>query len=138
MRNKKDDQPWDEPDDYFADYDEYAKVLRTWFVAYGIGGPVLLLTNEAVRGKIVASGLSGYIASAFLVGVGLQVVLAITNKTALWGCYKAARQPELRKRRRYCVAHWFAYVLWIDLLFDVVSLFAFGLATYLAFEILTA
>lgn len=31
---------------YFQAYAEYSKVLRTWLVAYGIGAPVLLLTNE--------------------------------------------------------------------------------------------
>jgi hypothetical protein len=41
----------------FGDYDRYAKVLRAWFVAYGVGGPVLLLTNEAVRDKIADSRL---------------------------------------------------------------------------------
>jgi hypothetical protein len=56
-------------------YDEFAKTLRTWLVAYGIGGPVLLLTNETVRQAIAKSGAARCIAGTFLLGVGLQVLL---------------------------------------------------------------
>jgi len=45
-----------EREEYFKAYEEYSKVLRTWFVAYGIGGPVLLLTNETLAKAIKASG----------------------------------------------------------------------------------
>ena len=31
---------------HFENYAEYAKTLRSWLVAYGIGGPVLFLTNK--------------------------------------------------------------------------------------------
>jgi hypothetical protein len=128
----------DEQDNLFADYDEFAKVLRTWFVAYGIGGPVLLLTNDKVREKIAASGWSRCIASAFLFGVGLQILLAIFNKSALWFCYLATRHPERSDRLIYRIANWFAYDFWIDFLIDIMSLAALGWATYEAFSILTA
>ena len=127
----------DEESNLFDDYDEFAKVLRTWFVAYGIGGPVLLLTNEAVRSKIATSGFARCIALAFLIGVGLQVLLALVNKTALWLCYKAAREPNLRKSRAYRAAEWFAYEFWIDFLVDLTSFVLFAWATYRVFIILT-
>jgi hypothetical protein len=123
--------------DLFDDYNEFAKVLRTWFVAYGIGGPVLLLTNEAVRSKIAASGFARCIAAAFLIGVGSQVLLALINKTALWLCYKAAREPNLRKRPAYRAAEWFAYEFWIDFLADLSSFVFFAWATYQVFMTLT-
>ncbi len=71
--------------EYFAAYEEYSKVLRTWFVAYGIGGPVLLLTNEALAKAIKTSGQGRGLAALFLIGVGLQVVLAAMNKFSMWG-----------------------------------------------------
>src|SRR5437667_8179111 len=91
----------DEQRDLFQDYNEFAKALRTWFVAYGIGGPVLLLTNETLRSRIAASGSARYIAAAFLLGVAAQILLAILNKTTLWFCYRAAREPKLKKRLVY-------------------------------------
>lgn len=136
--NSESNQPdSDAASNLFEDYDKYAKVLRTWFVAYGIGGPVLLLTNEAVRDKIAASGLARCIASAFLIGVGVQVLLALLNKTALWLCYMAERKPELRTRRPYRAANWFAYEFWIEFVVDLISFVAFGWATYRTFIILT-
>jgi hypothetical protein len=128
----------DKESDLFHDYDEFAKVLRTWFVAYGIGGPVLLLTNEAVRSQIATSGFARCIASAFLIGVGLQVLLALFNKTALWLCYKAEREPRLRERRAYRAAEWFAYEFWIDFFVDLSSFVVFAWATYRVFMLLTA
>jgi len=32
----------DEASGHFGNYAEYNKLLRTWFVAFGIGGPTLL------------------------------------------------------------------------------------------------
>jgi len=128
----------DDKDVLFGDYDEYAKILRTWFVAYRIGGPLLLVSNHAIRTRITTSGWCRWIALAFLTGVGFQVLLTIANKTALWGCYRAARQPRLIERPIYRAAQWFAYTLWVDLLIDVLSLLAFSWATYKGFEVLTS
>jgi hypothetical protein len=99
---------------------------------------VLLLTNDTVRSKIAASGYARCIASAFLIGVGLQVLLALFNKTALWLCYMAEREPSLRERRAYRVAEWFAYVFWVDFIVDIASFILFAWATYRVFILLTA
>jgi hypothetical protein len=64
-------------------------------------------------------------------------MIALLNKTALWLCYLAERTPELRARRPYRVAKWFAYEPWIEFGADLISLVAFGCATYRTFIILT-
>ena len=51
--------------EYFKPYEEYSKVLRTWFVAFGIGAPVLLLTNERIAEAIKASGEARGVVSLF-------------------------------------------------------------------------
>ncbi|HEV2328791.1 MAG TPA: hypothetical protein VGY56_08400 [Verrucomicrobiae bacterium] len=126
----------EDKNDLFEDFYGYAKVLQAWFVAYGIGGPVLLFTNDALRSKIVASGCARSITSAFLIGVGLQVLLTIFNKAALWNCYKGEREPKLRETRAYRVSNWFAYILWFDLIVDLGSLGLFAYSTYRAFTVL--
>ncbi len=60
-------------DDFHKSYDDYARILRTWFVAYGVGGPVLLLTNDNVSEKLESSGRAPEILYSFLIGVALQV-----------------------------------------------------------------
>ncbi len=42
-------------DGYYKVYEEYSKTLRTWFVAYGIGAPVLVLNNDELRRAVVVS-----------------------------------------------------------------------------------
>ena len=36
----------------YATYLEYNKVLRTWFVAFAIGGPALFLANETLGKRL--------------------------------------------------------------------------------------
>ena len=126
-----------EAESLFKAYEEYAKTLRTWLVAYGIGGPVLLLTNEAVRGRVVASGSARHIGALFLGAVGAQVGLAFLNKTVLWANYFAQLRPELADTKRYRFASWVAEQYWFDALVDVASLLMFGWATWDAFRIVT-
>lgn len=126
----------DDPEIFFKAYEDYGKTLRTWFVAYGIGGPVLLLTNETVRGHIAASGLAHPIGAAFLGAVAAQVVLAFLNKTVLWANYFANLNSELADTRRYRFAAWIAEQYWIDVIIDVLSMVLFGWATWAAFDII--
>jgi hypothetical protein len=39
-------EPRDGKGHYFEEYSEYAKTLRIWLVAYGVGAPVVILSNE--------------------------------------------------------------------------------------------
>jgi hypothetical protein len=45
-------------DGYFKVYEEHMKTLRAWFVAYGIGGPVLFVTLKEFAATVIASGNS--------------------------------------------------------------------------------
>lgn len=126
-----------EAESLFKAYEEYAKTLRTWFVAYGIGGPVLLLTNEAVRGKVAASGLAHTLGAAFLSAVAAQVCLAFLNKTVLWANYFAELRPALAKTRRYRFAAWIGEQYWIDVVIDIGSMILFGWASWAAFDIVS-
>ena len=73
----------------FKVYAEYSKTLRTWLVAYGIGAPVLFLTNETLARTFVKSPQARIVAFSFLMGVLLQVFLALLNKNVMWVCYAA-------------------------------------------------
>ncbi len=134
--------------EYYPPYAEYSKTLRTWFVAYGIGGPVVLLANEKVWPSIVSSGLSFDIGLLFLIGGGVQVISALLNKHAMWHLYYSEAGPydtaedkrakELYKGTMYYkVAEWYSIQNWIDELLDVYTLVLFGWATWLVFRILS-
>jgi hypothetical protein len=79
---------------FYKAYEEHSKTLRTWLVAYGIGAPVLFLTNDSLAGKLASSPQAGLIGVVFLIGTLLQVLLAALNKGVMWACYYAAAVPD--------------------------------------------
>ena len=120
--------------EFYKAYEDYSRTLRTWLVAYGIGGPVLMLTNDRVARSLLESGHARFIAALFLAGVVLQVALAAVNKTAMWILYFADDDEELAGKWWCRAAQWLSRQLWIDLLLDLGSLTAFAIATWHAFN----
>ena len=121
-------------EEYFKAYEEYSKVLRTWFVAYGIGGPLLLLTNETLAKAIKGSGQGKSLAALFLTGVALQVILAALNKVSMWGIYFGEFKNVFKSTRRYKISHWFSEQFWIDLLVDILTIISFAVATWRGYQ----
>ncbi|MGH8040021.1 MAG: hypothetical protein ACRES5_09290 [Pseudomonas sp.] len=120
---------------FFANYSEYAKTLRAWLVAYGIGAPVLFLTNNDLSVALKMSDHSGWIVDLFLVGVALQVALAFVNKWCAWHMYVGEYDSEFQKRRSYRLWAWLNERSWIDLSVDAISLASFAVSTLLAVRI---
>lgn len=126
-----------EAGEFYKAYEDYSKTLRTWLVAYGIGGPVLMLTNDRVSVVILQSGHGRSIAALFLAGVVIQVVLTAVNKAAMWICYYSYDGDADGTDPWWCnIAHWISKQFWLDLLADVASFGAFALATWYAFDVL--
>lgn len=120
-------------EEYLEAYGEHARILRSWLVAYGIGAPVLLMTNDAFAVAVQESKSAQLIAGFFLAGVALQVVLSAVNKASMWGLYYGEITPSFKKVVWYRVAHWLSERFWTDLLIDMVTMGVFVLATYKAF-----
>jgi hypothetical protein len=95
-------------------YRTYEKTLRTWFVAYGIGAPILFLSNNSVWNKIAASKYSNCIATLFLVGVFLQIFIALLNKHSMWYCYRGEGDKDFQKTFSYKISFWLSDKYWID------------------------
>lgn len=122
-------------EEYLKAYGEFSKALRTWLVAYGIGAPVLLVTNEIASKALKASGHGKSIAIFFLIGVALQILLAAMNKAAMWGLYYGEENASFKGNRSYKVAYWFSEHLSIDLLVDAATLVVFAIATWKSVEV---
>lgn len=127
MSNKS-DRP-SEREAYFTLYLDYARMLRLWLVAYGVGGPVLFLTRADVTRRIVESGEAYTIAVLFLIGVALQILIAVLNKWAAWYVYAGPDDAKARGGWTYRSFRWLSDQFWMDLIFDVGSLILFGWAT---------
>ena len=68
----------------FAAYLEYNRILRAWFVAFGIGGPALFLINRPIGERLAENGQLQAVAAMFLIGAGSQVLGAMLNKIGNW------------------------------------------------------
>jgi hypothetical protein len=119
---------------YYKSYAEFSKTLRTWFVAYGIGGPVVLLSNNVAWGWLVKSGHASKMGLLFLIGGGLQVVGALLNKHVMWCLYFGELTPAKKGKRTYKIFDWYSDQDWIDVAIDLATLFFFAWATWLAFS----
>lgn len=120
----------DDRSDSFEAYLEYNRVLRTWFVAFGVGGPALFLVNDTVAKRLVAEGELQLIVLLFLVGAGAQVVGALINKVANWYDYYSALD-ENPQRWIYRASKWLVHQFWMDAVLDVLTIGFFGYAAWI-------
>ena len=133
-----DDQQPDQPpedggdgSDSLKSYLEYNRVLRTWFVAFGVGGPALFLVNENVARRLAAEGELKLVASLFLVGAALQVIGAFVNKVANWFVYESTLDAERAKSWITRLSASLIDMFWIDVVIDLTTIAAFGWAAWL-------
>jgi hypothetical protein len=120
---------------FYEAYSGFARSLRTWFIAYGIGAPVLFLTNKDAWQKIAASGYGQDIAYLFLGGVAVQILAAIIYKTAMWYLYVSELDHHQASNWRYQLSDWVAESYWLEMLFDFTTLVFFGIATFRALQL---
>ena len=101
---------------FFDAYAGFARTLRVWFIAYGIGGPAAFLTNEAAGKKLYTSGQGAIVAYAFLAGVVVQIVLAVLYKSAMWYLYMGEYDSALKGSWLYKASKWLSEAYWIEVL----------------------
>lgn len=108
--------------------------LRYWFLAFGVGAPALILTNNGLLGLIRQSGYLTPLMVCFLVGVGSQILETWLNRgvnlTTYLGEVDGEQDSEFRNSRTYRAAVALSRQVWIDILMDFVTILAFGAAAY--------
>jgi hypothetical protein len=116
--------------DLFKAYFEYNKVLLTWFVAFGIGGPALFLVNDDIVRTLNESQNLICVATLFLTGATSQVVGSLINKIANWYVYIGTISPEILDTRRHKLSEWLINQFWIDIAIDLITIISFGWAVW--------
>jgi hypothetical protein len=117
-------------EEYFECYAEFSKTLRTWFIAYGIGAPILFLSNKALWDTIKSSSNIGIISLFFLFGVSIQVLEALLNKISMWYLYQGEEKPQFKSKILYKVLYNISECYSLDILFDIITLGFFATATW--------
>ena len=122
-------------DGYYANYTGYSTTLRAWLVAYGIGGPVLFLTSDAASKRLAEAGNARSVISLFLIGVALQVAGTLINKWAAWHVYSRLNGAGLVQNCWSTFWCWVNDQTWIDFGVDLLSIAAFGTATWMLLDV---
>lgn len=117
-------------------YGGFARTLRTWFIAYGVGAPVLFLSNDGAWKALQEAGCSREVTWRFLIGVSLQIVAAIIYKTAMWYLYVGELEILAKSTWRYRASEFLSEAFWLEAAFDLLTLFFFGSATVLVLQAL--
>ena len=116
---------------HYKTFEEYSKTVRGWFIAYGVGAPVLFLTQQHISKEIVKSGKGTCIILLFLSGVVIQILIAIINKWNNWFIYlKYDNAKELKDQTavvKFCCR--LSEQAWIDIVIDILSFTLFIIAT---------
>lgn len=111
-------------------YRDFAKLLRAWLVAYGIGVPLLFASQDELAKPVAASGYGKQIILLFLAGVAIQTVAAFTYKTAMWYLYCGELTPKICSGKRYKLADWVSMQYWLELVFDISATALFVIGTW--------
>ena len=120
---------------YFESYAEYNRVLRSWFVAFGIGGLAMFLVEEKLRDALSGSGQARVVIALFLTGVALQILIAGLNKYANWYCYAGEDDPDYRQTAAYRFWSGIARQFIIDVLVDLATTVCFFAAVGILFSV---
>ena len=132
-------QPPTERDEtgFYEPYAGFARVLRTWLVAYGIGAPVLFLSQAAVIEALRAAHVARRVAIVFLLGVAVQVVGALMYKSTMWYLYLGELSKKDQEKWYYKLCEWISVAYWLELSIDISTIVLFGWATWRVMAVLT-
>ena len=123
---------------FYEAYRDFARNVRTWFIAYGIGGPVLFATSDGTWAKLDASGSGRIVVYCFLGGVVLQILGALLYKSAMWYLYMGELEKSFQKTKVHQIAEWFSEHYIVEAGIDVLTLVSFGVATIAALRVFVA
>ena len=120
----------DDVSDCFTAYLEYNKILRTWFVAFGVGVPALFLVHPEIAQGLLARHLLEQVATVFMVGTAAQVFGGLINEVANWYVYRWTNDEDKGNSLLFRLANAISDYFWIDLAVDLLTIACFGWAAW--------
>ena len=122
--------------DYYEPYKGFDTSLKTWLIAYGIGAPILFISQETTMVAIKNYEHSHALVFLFLGGVLLQTLESFIYKHAMWHLYMGEKSTEYKKYKRYTLSVNISEAYWLGAMFDVSTLIVYAIATWLSFDAL--
>ena len=114
--------------EYFEQYWRYCTAVRNWLVAFGIGCCVLLISEKDGIFREVSIQKKIDIIFWLIVGVIIQILLALLNKYIHWCVYWGMEDKNFRKSWWHKTAWKVSSCFWIDVLIDLSTIIVFTVA----------
>lgn len=114
--------------EHYDAYNGYAKDLRTWLIAYGVGISLLILGNKEVIQSLTGNDLlKPILIMGLIYGICAQITLAAINKYANWLIYYTEENSIGGWRKSF--PNWISNQIWIDMTIDFTATLAFASST---------
>jgi hypothetical protein len=107
-------------------------------IAFGVGLPVFLASNENLWRKFSHAYVARSIAYLFLGGTALQVLVSLIDKYTDWSCLSAVEGLRNTDSIGATVGVWWQKHDWPSILIDIASIVLFGYANYWVLQILAS
>ncbi|MDH5600102.1 MAG: hypothetical protein OEY78_02235 [Gammaproteobacteria bacterium] len=115
---------------FYEPYKIFATSLRAWFIAYGIGAPILFLSNEFTQRVISEYENNKLLIFLFLAGVILQTIQALLYKHVMWHLYMGEDNHDYHKSWLYKSSVKISEASWLEILFDLATVFVYSIGTW--------
>jgi hypothetical protein len=116
---------------FYESYANFSRTLRAWLVAYGVGVPVLLVSQEFIAKAIIKAGTGDLVTWLFLAGVAIQVLAALLYKYSMGYLYFAEMDSGLKNTLQVKAAVWLSNAIWLEAVFDIAAIAIFVWGTFL-------
>jgi len=120
----------------FEVYADYNRMLRTWFVVFGVGSIAALIGSKDLVEGLRSAGALRCVVMLLAFGAGAQIILAFINKTAAWCQFYGECNPAFLNGRICKAAAAISSYFIIDVVADLATMGFFIAATIVALNIL--
>lgn len=116
---------------FYEPYTYFARTLRGWLVAYGIGAPVVVASQKELTAQLVKTGWLEAVVLVFLSGVLVQILTAFLYKYALWILHLEEIKYKSKEGLVYRLSHGFYLRIWPTAVFDLITVGLYIGPTYI-------
>ncbi len=120
---------------FYEPYSNFSTRMRNWLAAYGIGAPVLFVSQSEISNALTTSGSGKFVIVLFLIGVLIQVIAAFIYKSAMWYLYIGEHDKKFKNTKRYRYSDTISEIYWPEVVFDLGTITLFSIATYTALSV---
>ena len=123
--------------DFLESFRASSASMSKWIVAYGVGMPVIILSQESFSHYLIAQKYFLVVLSLFLTGSCLKVISELVYKYISWPLHLGEGDETYRKRTSYKICKNLYNSLLFEAIFDIPAVILLFTGTIWTFSILS-